>query len=103
MKTQMEAILRRYGQRMALADGREIRAFVQPVREREEAAPFQVTPLGTADDGKWIYLGPEELAPGQTVTVWNRKFTVTNCRAVYVGEQVSHWWAVLTPERERAE
>ena len=103
MTKRLETVLRRYGQTVTLKDGREIRAFVQPVKERGKAAPFQITSLGTADDRDWIYLGRTELTVGTAVTVWDRPFTVKNCQAVWLGEEISHWWAVLSPGREQAE
>lgn len=95
-------VLQKYGQTVTV-DGAEVRAFFQPVNQTGEATPFHVSPLGTADDRKWIYLGRTEVRIGGTVVFDGRRFTVQNSQAVRVGDEVCHWWAWLTAEREAAE
>ena len=102
----MEEILRQYGQTAVLytADGnRDILAFLQPVTEKTEAEPFCMTALGSVDDRLWLYLGREALNPGDIVERNESRFQVRSSRAYYVGETLSHWWAVLCPEWEAME
>lgn len=103
----VEEILRRYGQRAVLRrrDGEEkpIRAFLQPVTERDEAVPETMTALGWIDGRLWLYLGRVAAETGDTI-LWNgTAFRVRSGRPHYVGEELSHWRAVLEREKEDAE
>lgn len=97
-------ILERYGQAVRLCGGagadQEVRAFLQPVTQRREdwrqEAP---TPLGVRDQARFLYLGPPEVPLdelGDGFLEWRgRRFQVRVCQPAYVGEVLSHWWAVL--------
>lgn len=91
-------ILARYGQKVTLCRGeerREIRAFLQPVEEKE---PGRVpTPLGVAPAGKWLYLGPpEEGLEKVDKLLWEgRVFEVLRDREFPVGDAVLYRWGVL--------
>ena len=98
-------VLRRYGQQVTVetrASRLETRAFLQPVNQKNKAAPFAVTPLGAVDDRLWICLGLTALSPGDRVCWGERRFSVRDSRPWYVGEELSHWWAVLSLEKEAA-
>ena len=104
----LDSLLEQYGQRVTVCTaGRETacRAFLQPIRERvRQKLP---TPLGRARQDQWLYLGgpavPLDGPPGGTVA-WNGlRFDVRTAQPIYVGDRLSHWWAVLTvrdPEPE---
>ena len=103
MTGQVEAILERWGQTAELCRvGRRqtVRAFIQPVRERDEVCPEAETPLGRLDGRLWLYLGRAAAETGDTV-VWNgTAFRVRSGRPLYIGGALSHWRAVLERERE---
>lgn len=106
MSTLFEHILAAYGQTVtvfhAQEDARTVRAFLQGNRDAGKAEPFAVTPLGTVDDRTWIYLGSAPVDPGDTVAFKGESFTVHNAQAVWVGDEISHWWAALTLQKEAA-
>lgn len=102
MRELFARIAARYGQEIRINGGVPERAFFQPVEERSKEFPDQVTPLGTADGRLWIYLGCSRLEPGDTLS-WNgTKFRVRTGAPVSVGTEITHWWAVLAPDREAA-
>lgn len=95
-----------YGQQVSVQrKGKEIktRAFFQPIEEKSRPSLYTVTPLGAVDDRLWLYLGLAELEAGDTVAWDGKTFAVRDSRPYYVGEELSHWWAVLKLEREAAE
>lgn len=98
-----EEILARYGQAVTVCRGEEsiqVQAFFQPVTKQQEAELFTVTALGTVDDRLWLYLGLQAVESGDTIN-WNgRAFRVRSSRPYYVGQTLSHWWAMLEAERE---
>lgn len=99
----VEEILNRYGQTVTLRRAgteEQIRAFLQPVAERAETAPKQRTPVGWLDGRLWLYLGRRAAQTGDTVVWKDMEFRVRSGRPVYVGEELSHWRAVLERERE---
>lgn len=102
MKPSIARILQKYGQTVK-ANGTETRAFFQPAREKEKAAPFEVSSLGAVDDRKWTYLGRTELKLGDRVEFRERAYTVRSCESVHMGDEILYWWASLTAEREAAE
>ena len=76
----ISVLLDRYGQcvtlyRGGVEPGREVRAFLQPLREagREQARP---SPLGLRRESG---------------------YEVRTAHPIYLGERLSHWWAVLAP------
>ena len=84
-------ILERYGQRAVLemAEG-----------ERDVGT---VTEMGWVDGRLWLYLGREEIRPGDTVR-WNgMAFQARSSRPYMIGGTLSHWWASLERRREAAE
>lgn len=102
MKVLLVRALARWGQTVTV-NGETIRAFLQPVEEKTQAAPYDVEPMGAIDDRKWIYIGLREVSPGDVITWQARRFVVRDSRPWYLGGQISHWWAVLGAEKEMAE
>ncbi len=98
----VDRILRRYGQEATVErDGaaEAVRAFLQPVRERDENVP-ETTAVGWLDGRLWLYLGKAAVRAGDTV-LWNgRRFRVRSGRPHYIGTELSHWRAVLERARE---
>ena len=99
-------VLERYGQDVTVdtADGeRTVRAFLQPMTERDERARSDVTSIGWVDGRLWLYLGQMVLGEADHV-MWNGlTFRVRSCRPYYIGGRLSHYWAALEQEREAAE
>jgi hypothetical protein len=98
----LDRILSRYGQTVKV-NGEEARAFFQPAREKEKAAPFEVSSLGTVDDRRWTYLGRAELKLGDQVEFQGQAYTVRSCESVRLGDETVYWWASLNADREAAE
>lgn len=98
-----KAILARYGQKVVLLreeDVTEVKAFFQPVDEKVPGAV--PTALGTAPQGKWLYLGPaEENLETVTELDWEgRAFEVIRHRAVPAGEGILYRWALAVEKDE---
>ena len=102
MEREFARILARYGQDVRVhneqtPEGTALRAFIQPLRERgtEQSVP---TPLGRVMQDRFLYLGPPEMALDGTSRVERdgECFRVQAAHPVYVGQNPSHWWAVLT-------
>ncbi len=99
----ISVLLDRYGQcvtlyRGGVEPGREVRAFLQPLREagREQARP---SPLGLRREDRYLMLGEPDVpaAPGDRV-VWRESgYEVRTAHPIYLGSGLSHWWAVLAP------
>ena len=103
-------ILQRYGQSVTVynrqaPEGMTLRAFLQPVRERGmlQALP---TDLGETRQDRLLYLGPPEAALETDgvcgVEVGGELYRPQSAQAVRVGEEVSHWWAVLAHRAQEA-
>ena len=63
-------VLERYGQDVTVdtADGeRTVRAFLQPMTERDERARSDVTSIGWVDGRLWLYLGQTALEEGEAL------------------------------------
>lgn len=106
MTEQLDGILARYGREIELShEGACVRtrAFFQPVTDKNKAAPYDVTSLGSVDDRLWKCITRAELSPGDLVSCGGESYRVQNCAAVYAGRELSHWWGVLIQEREAAE
>lgn len=101
------SLMERYGQEVEVVRGEEYvstRAFLQPIlSKREDAHQYLPTPLGLRREDSFLYLGMEELTAGQDRVGWNgQKFCVQTAQPIYVGSELSHWWAVLVPaDKER--
>ena len=99
-------ILRRYGQAAVLEtpEGETaVQAFLQPAREPRGRALGAATEIGWVDQRLWIYLGREKIGPGDTVRWKDLAFQVRSSRPCYIGQTLSHWWAVLERRWETVE
>ena len=76
-----------------------VRAFLQPIRERDESVP-ETTAAGWLDGRLWLYLGRTAVEAGDTVLWRGRRFRVRSGRPHYIGERLCHWRAVLERARE---
>lgn len=109
--TAFERILDRYGQIVAFhPEGEDvldlpIRAFLQPVLNQKESwFQKQSSVLGQGTKELYLYLGPagvplDQLGDGYLEGL-GKKFDVQAAEAVFVGTEVSHWWALLVPREE---
>ena len=97
------AILAQYGQNVTVfprngEEGAQTRAFVQPLAERREDQRVP-SPLGLRREDRYLMLGEPDVpaAPGDRV-VWRESgYEVRTAHPIYLGERLSHWWAVLAP------
>lgn len=101
-------ILARYGQDVTVytqdaPQGTTVRAFFQPQRDKgtEQSVP---SPLGWVKQDWFLYLGPAEIRMEETcrVKVGEEVYQARSVQPVYVGERLTHWWAVFT-RRSREE
>jgi len=97
----LAGVLRRYGQTVALCpeegEERQVKAFLQPVlEEKRQEVP---TAAGRRDRGRFLYLAAPEGAPvglGKgCIRMDGTRYSVRTARPVRVGDEISHWWAVL--------
>ena len=99
-------ILEQYGQKVTVQAGEStvsVRAFLQPVTERDERARSDFTSIGWVDGRLWLYLGQTALEEGESLAWEGRRFRVRSCRPYYIGNALSHYWAALEQEQEAAE
>lgn len=101
----MEALFQRYGSVLTVESSEgnvETRAFLQPIlgksKNQEQWIP---TPLGRQWEDRFLYLGPAEVplqAGGRGHIQWGeRRFEIVTAHPIYIGREISHWWAVLAP------
>ncbi|MEG1858153.1 MAG: hypothetical protein RR216_05380 [Pseudoflavonifractor sp.] len=106
MRQTVKRILERYGQSVSIHYGggaadAATRAFLQPLEEKQGDLP---TPLGAVKRTRYLYLGDPEVrpeGPGEGYILWQgRRFRVVTAQAVFLGDRVNHWRAVLTEQDE---
>lgn len=96
------ALLAKYGQRVVLHQGDSTvnaRAFLQPIREKGQAQSLP-SPLGWQREDRFLYLGDPNHPlsdHGDWVEFEETGYAVASAHPVYVGNSVSHIWAVLRP------
>lgn len=100
-----KGLLERFGQKVTLYQAgfeTEVKAFFQPVSER--SAGEEVTALGVAPEGKYLYLGPTEIDPeGVEKLAWNGRFYhFIRVRAVPAGKKIAYRWALAEELDERS-
>lgn len=100
-----EQALRRYGQTVTVTHGgesRETKAFLQEKLEKDREPPRSVLPLGESDERRWIYIGSAgaEIAVGDRVCFGELHLTAQQAEAVWLGNELCHWWAQLAREKE---
>ena len=101
----MQQVMDAYGQKVTVTARGEtctMRAFLQPMTERGERDREDPTPIGWVDGRMWLYLGQTGLDREDLLTWHGLRFRVRSCRPYFVGERLSHYWAVLEMEREAA-
>ena len=103
----LNRILERYGQTVDLhpagrEEGLTVKAFLQPIREQK--SQYLPTEVGIRRQDRFLYLGlPEAPLSGRDGTwlSWGgQRYEVETAHAIWVGDAVSHWWAVLRPGEE---
>lgn len=100
-------ILERCGENVTLVDGGDSQsgcAVIQPVTQKtsEQRAP---SPLGLVEGAKYLYLGLPQypVVPRRHLVIWRgHTYEVERGHPIYVGEDISHWWAVLVERDEVA-
>ncbi|MEG0778972.1 MAG: hypothetical protein RRY95_01355 [Oscillospiraceae bacterium] len=102
MTGQFAAVLARYGQEMTVTHGgvsAAVRAFLQPLEEKGQET---VSPLGTADERRFLWLGQDAIAIGDLVGWQGLSLAAEDVTEYWVGRELSHRQAVLRVEREAA-
>ena len=83
-------------------DGIPVSAIIQPIVNQADGDSVP-SPLGRVNEERFLYLGRSPLVAGRDWIVWGeRNLDVSIARPIYVGDEISHWWGVLTP-REKVE
>lgn len=100
MRRYLDRLLAGYGQRVTLerAEPIQVQAFLQPLASRDETAPAEAVSLGMLDGRRWMYLGAEEVCPGEVLRWEDLAFRVRSSRPYAVGGAVLYWWAALEQE-----
>lgn len=97
-----DRILSRYGQDAVLftaeyPDGKPVKAMIQRLRERGTAQAVP-TSVGWERRDRCLYLGPAEVSidcGDCVIESGGEKYRPLAAEPIYVGERLSHWWAVL--------
>lgn len=110
MRAEFQAVASRYGQTVVCYDenGRvtgEGRAFFQPVTE--EKRQKSAGALGAYRTDRFLCLAPAGLDPGRPgdggwLECGGQLYVPIAVHPIYLGEEQTHWWAVLEPRDERA-
>lgn len=102
-------ILTRYGSQIVRCRTGEVpvdgRGMIQPVLDKAQGRGQVVpTPLGAADDSRFLYLGEPglDVRQGDRLGCREEWFWVRRAKAVWVGNCRTHWWAVLTRGEEES-
>lgn len=109
MRTQLEGIIRSFGQTVTLIPRKSrcetrFQAFLQPVLKEREDLPVTATPLGAVNGQRWLYVGPaaREISEGDMVHLDGIHLTVQEATAVYFRGEVLYHRAILRQEKEWA-
>lgn len=100
MEMVLERIMDRYGTALVwLHDGKEeaLRGFFQPVTSRSwQKLLRQVTPLGEASTGLYVFIGPvsRELQPGDGLQVGQRQYHIRKTEIIYDHTGPAYLWAL---------
>lgn len=106
MNRQLQSILSRNGQLLTLTkingETAVVRAFLQPIRKKQEDAPIAVTPLGSVSQQRWLYIGSSEneILSGDRVDCHDLALQVQEVQAVYLGSNILYYRALLHPRKE---
>lgn len=96
----LERIMERYGTELVwLHDGGEeaLRGFFQPVTSRSwQKLLRQVTPLGEASTGLYVYIGAvsKELRSGDGLRLGQREYYVRKTELIYDHQGAAYLWAL---------
>lgn len=102
MRDVLGTMLDRYGQEAVLErTGASLRAFLQPVLEKNEAEAGAYPTSGWLDTRSWRYLGREALQTGDVLLWGDLRLRVCSVRAVHLGTRPLYWQGVLTREAEK--
>lgn len=102
----VQTILRRCGQAVTLrrTDGAEETAvaILQPILRQDDRQNLP-QPQGLEREDRFLYLGPPDkpLEAGEWVRCREQDYAVCQAQPIYIGREISHWWAVLRPEADR--
>lgn len=105
----VDEILRQFGQDVTLRrwdretneeNVEPVRAFLQPLKDRDELEPEWKCEIGWLDGRLWLYLGKAKVRAGDCLEWMGMRFRVRSGRPHYLGDTLSHWRAVLERERE---
>ena len=101
----LSMVFERYGSAASVHHGEadtQTRALIQPLKKESNKEPFSVAPLGAVSERVWRYLGPREVCVemGDRVSFGAQAYVVRSAAAVYVGDEVAYYWAILHPEEE---
>lgn len=100
MELVLERILERYGTELIWIHGgceEPVRGFFQPVTSRSwQKLLRQVTPLGEASTGRYVYIGSasRELQAGDSLRVGQREYRVRRTEWIYDHEGPAYLWAL---------
>ena len=105
MRNMIDHILAGYGSPVTIlrAGGSrtEVRAFLQPGKERDWQSIRSVQALGEIPQGSCIYIGPAEapLAAGEQVAQGQEKYLVMQAQTLVVAGEELYIWALLRRHR----
>ena len=109
MKEKLEEIMRTHGQEVTLVrreNGGEFSAlaFLQPLLKEREAPPVTVTPLGTVDDQRWLYIGPaaQWFEPGDEIRFNGDRFVAQETMTICFRQEALYFRAILRRKKEAA-
>lgn len=102
MDNGFEQVLREFGETVTfrIAGSAEVKALalVRPLPERGEEQDCP-SPLGLRRRGRLLYLGQAGVAleayTGRAAYYRGARYRVRQARPIYMGDALSHWWAVL--------
>ena len=97
MQKMVETVLQRYGMTVQVVhDGisTPVRAFFQPHGTKNIGK--KVTPLGLAEQGQYLYMGPagQRIEPGDDVIVDGVSYPVKRVECCYDAERIVYRWAL---------
>lgn len=107
MSGTFETLLAKYGQSVTLCrregEMETIRAFLQPVTERRETwRQTEPSPMGTVRKDRFLCLAgtdtPLEKLEDGYLEWRDLRLKVSAAQPIYIGDTISHWWAILTVE-----
>lgn len=105
-----DLLLSRYGQKVTLtprATGQPValRAFLQPILQKQEDLPIAPSPLGAVSRERWLYLGSggQPLAPGDQVDAEGLSLIIQEARTIFWQDQPFYQRAQLRKRKEAAE